>query len=747
MTVESAQKPAAAAWDSAHRLNLRAVQEDALKALYLATALAGLLALALTIEYPSAWRLIIPDLPLLLLTLPVYRLIRHYHARALLLLVFWCAAIVAGFVYLPGPAAACLLVLPVGAAQLFLGPWEGIVMAAAATGLLVVAGRAAGWPLIEVWLTGLGTIWGTTVVLWLGLRPLYHMMDWSWHNYEEARQERESARDVQADLKQANKDLADAAVQSLRLNQLLSIARKAAEDAEKAKAEFVANVSHELRTPLNMIVGFCDMMMRSPQVYGESVPSALLADLRIIFRNAQHLSDLIDDVLDLSQIETGHMALTRERVALGAVFETAVTAVRPLYDSKGLSLSVEMPADLPMPFCDRTRIREVVLNLLSNAGRFTERGGVELRAWHDGAFIVCSITDTGPGIAEEGKERLFLPFQQVDGSIRRRFGGTGLGLSISKDFVELHGGRIWLESAVGVGTTFYFSLPIDPPAFDPDSPLRWINPEWEYHQRTRPATAPRPRDLPRLVVVDRSQSLCRLLGRHLGDIDIEAVQTLPDAMAALAREPAQLLLCNTPSVSETLEAVNNLMLPEQTPAVICSVPGVDEAAAALGASDYLVKPIRAETLLATLDALGVTAGDVLVVDDEPDARRLFWRMLASTGRDYRVLTASDGEEALTLLETERPRVMLVDLMMEGMDGAALLAQRERDPRLQGFPIVVISARDPLGRPLLSSSLALTCQGGLAAHNLVAFIRAAGRILSQVEWPSSENVSIVEPTRQ
>ena len=170
-------------------------------------------------------------------------------------------------------------------------------------------------------------------------------------------------------------DLASANVQLARLNQLAQGMRHAAEDARRAKEEFVANVSHELRTPPNMIVGFSEMMLQAPQTYGKKIPSALLADLAVIQRNSQHLSSLIDDVLDLSQIEVGKMALTKERVAFQEVVQAAVTAVRPLFDSKGLHLKTEVPGDLPLVFCDRTRIREVVLNLLSNAGRFTEHGG------------------------------------------------------------------------------------------------------------------------------------------------------------------------------------------------------------------------------------------------------------------------------------------------------------------------------------------------------------------------------------
>ena len=270
----------------------------------------------------------------------------------------------------------------------------------------------------------------------------------------------DAARDAQADLKQAVKDLAEANLQTARLNQLLGMARHAAEEAERAKAEFVANVSHELRTPLNMVIGFAEMIMSAPKTYGR-VSTALRADLAVIHRNSQHLAALIDDVLDLSQIEAGRMALTKERVALGEIIAAATEAIRPLYQTKGLYLRTEAPEGLVVS-CDRTRVREVLLNLLSNAGRFTEQGGVTVQARVMGQEVVVSVSDTGPGIAPEDQARLFQPFQQADGSIRRRFGGSGLGLSISKHFVELHDGRMWLESGVGSGTTIFFTLPFEP---------------------------------------------------------------------------------------------------------------------------------------------------------------------------------------------------------------------------------------------------------------------------------------------
>src|SRR5258708_972481 len=301
--------------------------------------------------------------------------------------------------------------------------------------------------------------------------------EWLWESSSRARRLLEEARDRKAELNQALDDLARANLELNRLNVMTQHLRQAAEDARASKEEFVANVSHELRTPLNMILSFSEMIVQAPETYSNKVPPALMADLTIIERNANHLSKLVDDVLDLSQIEAGEMALTKEFINFRELAEVAVTAVRPLYDLKGLKLEVDLPDDLPSIFCDRTRITEVFLNLLSNGGRFTEQGGVRVLVRQNGHNIEVSVADTGPGIAQADFGKLFRPFQQLDGSIRRRYGGTGLGLNISKRFIELHDGKIWVEIKKGIVTTFYFSLPIPPPTPTNDNILRGLIPD------------------------------------------------------------------------------------------------------------------------------------------------------------------------------------------------------------------------------------------------------------------------------
>jgi signal transduction histidine kinase len=353
----------------------------------------------------------------------------------------------------------------------------------------------------------------TGLVGWAAMHTLLTATQWALFSFEQARQKIEEAREQRLELKQIQQDLIQANGELARLSDRLKAMHRAAEEARRAKEEFVANVSHELRTPLNMIIGFSEMIIQSPQVYGARLPSALLADITAIRRNSQHLAKLVDDVLDLSQVEAGRMALSKEWVSLQGIVDEVATAVRGLYESKGLYLQTEVPADLPPILCDSTRIRQVMLNLLSNAGRFTERGGVRLNAWREKDNVVVSVSDTGPGIAPEDQEKIFEPFQQLDGSIRRRHGGSGLGLSISKRFVEMHRGKMWLESEVGVGTTFYFSLPLEMPLpaalTGGDDARRWFSPYhgYEFRVRTRRSKAPAPVLVPRYVIVEEGETL------------------------------------------------------------------------------------------------------------------------------------------------------------------------------------------------------------------------------------------------
>ena len=229
------------------------------------------------------------------------------------------------------------------------------------------------------------------------------------------------------------------------------------EAASRHKSEFLANTSHELRTPLNAILGYTELIQDN--IYGE-VPARIREVLERVQSNGRHLLGLINDVLDISKIEAGQLTLAMTDYSMKQVVHTVVTAVEGLAAEKNLLLKAKVADDLPLGRGDERRITQALLNLLGNAIKFTETGEVAVQAAAaDGAFRVAVI-DTGPGIAAEDHSRIFEEFQQVDSSSTRKKGGTGLGLSISKKIIELHGGRIWVESELGRGTVFYFTLPV-----------------------------------------------------------------------------------------------------------------------------------------------------------------------------------------------------------------------------------------------------------------------------------------------
>jgi signal transduction histidine kinase/CheY-like chemotaxis protein len=625
-------------------------------------------------------------------------------------------------------------------AAVTLGLLPALIVEVGVVVLVVAATRVPGMPPIML-PTALYTILGgaiATALGWAATNTLLTVTGWALYAFGQARERMDEAREQRLELTQVQEDLLEANRELARVSDRLRAMYQVAEESRRTKEAFVANVSHELRTPLNMIIGFSDMITDSPEVYGTDLPPALLSDIGTINENSQHLARLINDVLDLSQVEAGSMALSKEWVDLKDIVEAAAIAVRPLFESKKLYLRLDLPENLPQVFCDSTRIREVILNLLSNAGRYTDSGGVTMRIEHRPQQAVVSVADTGPGITESDQARLFQPFHQLDGPLRRR-GGTGLGLSISKRFVEMHEGEMWLESEVGTGTTFRFTLPLQAPArlaaAQADSASRWINPYESpgYRERVRRSKAPAPEFEPRLLLVEPEEVLQRLFSRYMSDFETTRVPDLDAAVVELERTPAQALILNAPpSVTGGVEPQLS-DLPYGTPAIRVWMPSESEATRDLGLRHYLLKPITRDKLLSVLDELSERAGreieTVLLVDDEPDALRLFARMLTSGDRTYRVLRARDGVRALALMRQRRPDVVLLDLIMPGLDGFQVLRQKTQDPAVRDIPVVVISSRDPAGEPIVSDQLTVTRSGGLSARDLLACIRALSEILS------------------
>jgi len=252
-------------------------------------------------------------------------------------------------------------------------------------------------------------------------------------------------------------DQAVIAIENVRLFDEIQDKSRQLAEASQHKSQFLANMSHELRTPLNAILGYTELILDS--VYGE-MPEKARSVLDRVQRNGKHLLGLINDVLDLSKIEAGQLVLALGDYSLKNVVHTVFTAVEPLAKEKKLAFNVEVPPDLPPGFGDERRLTQVILNLVGNAIKFTDVGEVVIKAAKVNGSFEVAVRDSGPGISATDQAKLFQEFQQADNSIARKKGGTGLGLAISKRIIEMHGGKIRVESAVGQGSTFSFTVPI-----------------------------------------------------------------------------------------------------------------------------------------------------------------------------------------------------------------------------------------------------------------------------------------------
>jgi signal transduction histidine kinase/CheY-like chemotaxis protein len=567
---------------------------------------------------------------------------------------------------------------------------------------------------------------------WAAISPLLTMLEWATFNYQTVRASLEEARTQRVELKQVQEDLVHANNELSRLTLRLKAMTQKAEEARRIKEEFVANVSHELRTPLNMIIGYTELIMKNPASYGKKLPAKLLADISAIQRNTHHLVDLVNDVLDLSQIEADRMALTRQWTIMQELIQAAVIAVQPLYLSKGLYLEMELPPEPLLAFCDSTRIREVVLNLLSNAGRFTETGGVIVRLWREQNRLVCSVSDSGPGISPEDQAKIFEPFQQLDKMLHHRSGGSGLGLAISKRFVELHDGQIWLTSQPGQGTTFYFSIPLDTSAeaaAPRSTPARWINPEQEFRQRTRAFKAPAPQVMPRLVVLEAEDAIGKLFRRYLDQADVVIARTVKEAAHIIEASPAQALVVNSASPVPSDEIEPGAVLPFDTPIVECWVPGIEEAARRLGVVQYLLKPVQPDQLLDILDSLPGENKRILIIDDDEEALQLFARLISFARPGWQLTRTTSGKQALRLMDEQQPDIALLDLILPDLDGFEVLRKKSASPRIAPIPVVVVTSTDPTGVPIVSNRLTFSRAGGLSVREFLNCILAVSEILT------------------
>jgi signal transduction histidine kinase/CheY-like chemotaxis protein len=591
---------------------------------------------------------------------------------------------------------------------------------------------------------------------------LLRTLRWMNESYAAARLRAQQVSESSAELSTALKNLQQTSSALARANAQLEDMVRYAEDARRSKQEFAANVSHELRTPLNLIIGFSDLILRAPAVYAVNLPARLLSDIKVVHRNAHHLLSLINDILDLSQLDVNYMTITREPVLLGDFVEHALTDFRELIRERNLTLTVDIAPDLPEIYADRTRIRQVLLNLIANALRFTDHGGITVRVRQEGDYIKITVIDTGIGIPAHDLERIFEPFTQADSALGRKYGGTGLGLTISKEFVSLHGGRMLVESEPGCGSAFSFTLPVTVGLPEAHSlPARW-------NERIPGVRT--------LLVLEPGNTLARVLSHHLEGVNVLQAPTSEDFFARYPDLHPDVIVLNQPPRADTPEngGADDASLalvggwPSEwrtAPMLSCYVAGPETDLQSAQVKHYLTKPITQDAFNAVLREMlgapgdentpGQRNGRVLMVEDDEDALRLLSRMLRATPSESRgpfrsllSLEARSGEQALEIIqsisagpsaETETAAsqidAILLDLNLGALSGQDVLLALREHPLLCRVPVCIVSARQLRVDPMSSTHLSIhkpgngPTHGGIMVRELADAIRALLPVIS------------------
>jgi len=634
----------------------------------------------------------------------VFTLLLHRRCPSLAryTLIVGCALWLLGFMLSLREPLALLAMIPIGQlAGVLLPPWAALV----GVGLMILGAlESARWLSPGQWLSSpllLSAVLtgAATALSLLWANNLTTALTWAYHSTQDAFARLAETREHRAQLYRVKKDLEEAYARLERANQMLVLARAEAEEAREARNRFVLAISHELRTPLNFIIGFSELMVNSPATYAppDRWPPGLYADIQEIYRSSTHLLRLVNDVLELGQIEAQRMVLMKEWVDLAELIQEVEAMVRSAFARKGLWFRMDFDANLPRAFVDRTRIRQVLLNLVSNSLRFTERGGVTIRLRKGEEGFVVSVHDTGAGIAPEDLPKIFEEFRQVGSGSWRRREGFGLGLSISRRFVELHGGRMWVESQVGEGTSFYIALPSARPAHDlASSPGAETADDryWRYLQEK----AERARTV---LVLSPDPAAGEVIARYAEGYHMVAVASLDQARSRLLELlPIALIFDRAAIEPEALQA----MLPElpyDLPVIGFIFPGSPARPKYLpaGVCDYLVKPIAREALIEAVHALGPRVRSLLVVDDDPAMARFVTLALQSEGKEaatengYRLMTAASGLEALEKARHDPPDALLLDLALPDISGWEVLERLRADPDLGEVPVILITAHD------------------------------------------------------
>jgi signal transduction histidine kinase/CheY-like chemotaxis protein len=472
-------------------------------------------------------------------------------------------------------------------------------------------------------------------------------------------------------------------------------ARVAAEEATKAKSAFLANMSHELRTPLNAIIGYSEMLQDEANEEGYA---SMLPDLEKIRTAGKHLLALINDILDLSKIEAGRMDLYYEHFAVAGLLSEVQTTAQPLIEKNNNQFVLNVAPEVePLLYADLTKARQSLLNLLSNAAKFTDNGlitlTVDMTSINQTPHIRFAVSDTGIGMDAEQLKKLFKEFTQADSSTTRKYGGTGLGLALSRRFCQMMGGDITVISEVGKGSTFTIVLPTTGQASPASEPFEQPLASTETMQT--------------ILVIDDDAATRELLARTLAREGLRVVAASSgEEGLSKARElrPNLITLDVLLGGIDGWSVLNNLKADPQLasiPVIMLTIMEDRAAGFALGATDYLTKPVDRQRLIELIhrhmpstiveQTRDTSIAPILVVEDDLTTREMMQRMLEQAG--HRVVTAPNGRIGLKEVMAHPPALILLDLMMPELDGFGFLQELRTHPHHASTPVIVVTAMD------------------------------------------------------
>jgi len=491
------------------------------------------------------------------------------------------------------------------------------------------------------------------------------------------------------------------AFRSVRLHKESVEGQQLAEEANRMKSRFLSTVSHELRTPLSLITGLAQSLISRSEQTESPFQEDIRDDLQRINTGAQQLDGLIRDVLDLSRDEVGQLKLTCEPLDLNDVWQPVVTISQQSAQNQDLGWRYEVPADLPKVWGDRIRLRQVALNLVNNAIKFTTKGEVAFIVRSDQRTVTIQVSDTGLGIPPEEQELIFDEFRQSDRTTARGYGGLGLGLAICKRLVEMHGGRIWVESTgqEGAGSSFFFTLPVMQAASESGE----MAPAIQGGRVT-------------LLAAKHSRA-GKELRRHLVDhgyhvVRLEIDKESSDWISSLLNAGAGAIILDASLAPqfgwEVIKALKDNPLTQDVPVLFYSL---QKQRGSILELDYLTKPLGSSELIRALARQGLDVNSsadgktILLVDDEAGILEMHARMIQTQFPACRILRAHDGREALEVIRQELPSLILLDLMMPELDGFGVLDAMRTDQSMRNIPVVVLT-----GQVLTDEDMARLNQG-------------------------------------